>query len=91
MKTYRGEQLNDFETFVRSLIRDGVFPASRIDADVSRVWFRSFNLLNTPNALMTNVDVMRRVMEVWNERDNHEPEPSAGPTREQLFEAIGAK
>lgn len=91
MKVYRGEPLNDFEAFVRSLIRDGVFPASRTDPEVSRVWFRSFNLLDTPDSLMTNVDVMRRVMDVWNERDNRPPEPPAGPTREELFKAIGDK
>jgi hypothetical protein len=88
MKVYRGEELNDFERFMRSFIREGVFPATRIDPDVSRVWFRSFNLLDTPDALMTNVDVMRRVNEVYEDRANRPPDPPAGPTREELFRAI---
>ena len=88
MKLQRGEELNDFETFLRSLIRDGVFPAALTDPLVSRTWFRSFNLLDTPDSLMTNVEVMRRVMEVWNDRANREPEPPAGPGREELFRAI---
>jgi 2-polyprenyl-6-methoxyphenol hydroxylase-like FAD-dependent oxidoreductase len=88
MKLQRGEPLNDFETFLRSLIREGVFPAAMTDPVVSRAWFRSFNLLDSPEALMTNVEVMRRVMEVWNDRDNREPEPPAGPGREELFAAI---
>lgn len=89
MKLQRGEPLNDFEAFIRSLIREGVFPAARTDAVVSRVWFRSFNLLDTPDSLMTNIDVMRRVMDAWNDRENRPPEPPAGPTREELFRAIG--
>jgi hypothetical protein len=90
MKLLRGEELNDFETFVRSLVREGVFPASRTDAVVSRAWFRSFNLLTTPDALMTDVDVMRRVMDVWNERESREPEPLQGPTKEELFTKLEA-
>ncbi|MEX2394468.1 MAG: FAD-dependent oxidoreductase [Actinomycetota bacterium] len=88
MKVMRGEELNDFETFVRSLVREGVFPATRTDAVVSRAWFRAFNLLTSPDALMTDVDVMRRVMDVWNERDAREPEPLQGPTREELFQRL---
>jgi 2-polyprenyl-6-methoxyphenol hydroxylase-like FAD-dependent oxidoreductase len=88
MKLMRGEELNDFETFVRSLVREGVFPASRVDAVVSRAWMRAFNLLLAPDALMTDVEVMRRVMDVWNERASREAEPLAGPTREELFKRL---
>ena len=88
MKVMRGEPLTDFDTFVRSLLREGVFPASRTDACVSRAWVRTFNLLTAPDALMTDPDVMGRVMEVWNHRDEREPEPLQGPEREQLFAAL---
>lgn len=87
-KLMRDEPLNDFERFVRSLLREAVFPASRYEADVSRAWMRSFNLLTTPEALMTDVDVMRIVMEYWNERESREPEPLQGPEREELFAAL---
>jgi len=90
MKVMRGEELNDFDNFIRSLLREGVFPASRTDAVVARAWMRTFNLLTPPDALMTDVDVMRRVMDVWNERESREPEPLPGPTREELFEKLEA-
>ncbi len=89
MKLQRGEELNDFETFLRSIVREGVFPAAMNDPVVSRAWFRSFNLLDTPDSLMTNVEVMRRVMEAWNDRGNREPEPPAGPPRDELYDDIG--
>lgn len=88
MKVQRGEPLNDFDNFIRSLIREGLLPATRMHADVARHWVRTFNLLLPPDALMTNPDIMRRVMEVWNDRENREPEPLQGPEREDLFAAI---
>jgi flavin-dependent dehydrogenase len=90
MKIMRNEPLSDFDMFVRSLVRDGVFPATRTDIEVSRAWFRSFNLLTTPEALMTDPEIMGRVLEVWNERESREPEPLAGPTREELFSSLEA-
>jgi 2-polyprenyl-6-methoxyphenol hydroxylase-like FAD-dependent oxidoreductase len=88
IKVQRGEELSDFDAFVRSLVTDGVFPASRVDPDVSRAWFRTFNLLTRPDALMTDPDVMRVVMEHWNAREGREgPEPM-GPTREDFFRAL---
>jgi 2-polyprenyl-6-methoxyphenol hydroxylase-like FAD-dependent oxidoreductase len=88
MKVARGEELTQFEDFVRSLLRDGAFPASRYEADVSRAWMRTFNLLTVPDALMTDPDIMRIVLEYYNDRENRTPEPLAGPTRDQLFAAL---
>jgi 2-polyprenyl-6-methoxyphenol hydroxylase-like FAD-dependent oxidoreductase len=88
MAVQRGEELSDFDAFVRSLVMDGVFPASRVNADVSRAWFRTFNLLTPPDGLLTNPDVMRIVLEAWNERESRSrPEPS-GPAREEFLAAI---
>ena len=84
----RGEELSDLDEFVRSLVRDGVFPASRVHADVSRAWFRTFNLLTRPDALMTDPDVMRIVLEVWNERESREPPEPAGPPRDEFIQTV---
>lgn len=60
------------------------------DVNVSRAWMRTFNLLTTPQGVFTDPEVMRVVMEFWNDRDNREKEPIEGPTREQILEVIGA-
>lgn len=88
MAVQRGEELSQFDAFVRSLVTDGVFPASRYEADVSRAWFRTFNLLTSPDALMTNPDVMRTVMEYWNERESREPPEPMGPPREEFLRTV---
>jgi hypothetical protein len=88
MAVQRGEELSDFDAFVRSLVMDGLFPASRVDADVSRAWFRTFNLLTPPDGLLTDPDVMRVVMEYWNERETRERQAPEGPTREEFMHAI---
>ncbi len=87
----RGEELSEFDTFVRSLVMDGLFPASRVNAHVSRAWFRTFNLLTTPDALMTDPDLMRVMLEFWNERESRaKPEPM-GPPREEFVKAVTTK
>ncbi|MGH2758147.1 MAG: NAD(P)/FAD-dependent oxidoreductase [Actinomycetota bacterium] len=88
MAVQRGDELSEFDTFVRSLVTDGVFPASRYDADVSRAWFRTFNLLTPPDSLMTNPDVMRTVMEYWNGRESRDRPEAMGPPREDFLRTV---
>ena len=84
----KGEELSDADRFGRELIQDGVFPAAAKYPSVSRTWFRSFNLLAKPFALMEDADVMAKALECYQERDTREPEPLAGPDRETLFKNI---
>ena len=88
MAVQRGEELSDFDAFVRSLVMDGLFPASRVNADVSRAWFRTFNLLTTPDALMTDPDLMRIMLEYWNERESRAKLEPMGPPREDFVKAV---
>jgi hypothetical protein len=88
MAVGRGDELSEFDSFIRSMVMDGVFPASRANADVSRAWFRTFNLLEKPDFLMTSPDVMRVVMEFWNEREGREAPEPMGPTREVFLQAL---
>ncbi len=90
MKIQRGEELSEFDNYMRSIIIEGVLPAVRVDATVSRAWMRSFNLLTTPNDLLADGDILQRVMKVWNERDEREPEPPMGPDREAFLQAIAS-
>lgn len=88
IKVQRGEELSDFDAFIRSLVMDGLFPAARVEADVSRAWFRSFNLLTSPDKLMTDPDVMRVVMEYYNDRKSRPKEAPDGPTREEFMSSV---
>jgi len=71
----------DPRTFMRSVFREGLLPAIRTDAVVLRAFFRGFNLLSTPDALMKDADVTARVLAAWQDRDNRPPEPALGPKR----------
>jgi flavin-dependent dehydrogenase len=86
----RGEKLSDVDEYVRSVVNEGIFPASRTDGDVSRAWVRAFNLLTPPYALLTDQKVMPRVLEVWSERGKREPEPLQGPDRKTFLQAMHA-
>ena len=69
--------------------REGLTPALRLDAIVLRAFMRSLNLLTAPDALMTDPDVQARVLAVWQDRDNREPEAALGPkTRADLLAAL---
>ncbi len=72
----------------REFMRDGLLPAMRTDPVVVRAFLRMFNLLEAPNSLMTNSDVVARVLTVFNDRENRPAEVSMGPDRASLLEAI---
>ncbi|MGB6056717.1 MAG: FAD-dependent oxidoreductase [Microthrixaceae bacterium] len=73
--------------FMRELLTDGLFPAIRVDPVVLRAFLRMFNLLEAPDSLMTNSDVIGRVMTVFQQRDQREPPAPLGPTREETLAA----
>jgi len=75
---------------MRAIMRDGLFPAMRVDPVVLRAFLRMFNLLEPPDSLMSNWDVLGRVMTVYQERDDRPPEPSLGPDRAQMLAALHA-
>jgi len=73
------------KAFMRDLMRDGLMPAVRTDATVFRAFVRSFNLLDPPDALITDPDVVGRVMNAYQDRDQRPPEPPLGPPRHELL------
>jgi len=82
---------NDPRTFMRAVFRDGLLPAMRTDAVVLRAFFRSFNLLERPDAMATDPDVSSRVLAAWHDRDNRPPEQLLGPKRRSdLLDLIAA-
>jgi flavin-dependent dehydrogenase len=81
----------DPRTLMRSVFRDGLVPAMRTDAVVLRAFFRSLNLLTSPDAMMKDADVGARVFAVWQDREHRPPEPALGPKRrDDLMELLPA-
>ena len=78
----------DAET-MRSVMRDGILPAARSDPVVYRAFLRVFNLLDPPNAIMADADVVGRVLAAWQGRHDREPLPPLGPTRDQMLRILG--
>jgi hypothetical protein len=72
------------------LIRDGVGPAIRLDPEVYRAFLRMFNLLTPPDILMTDPDLVARVLAVYQARDERPPEPDIGPDRPTVLKAMRA-
>ena len=79
----------DPKAFLRGLLRHGLVPALRTDADVSRAFFRSFNLLDPPGDLMRDPAVVLRVLEHYRRRGERE-DPVLGPGRTGMLEILAA-
>ena len=75
------------KSYLRALLRHGLVPALRFDADVSRVFFRSFNLLDAPGDLLRDPRVMLRVLEFYQTRHERE-DPVLGPGRTAMLELL---
>lgn len=69
----------------RSLLRDGLFPATRTDPVVFRAFLRTFNLLDPPDQILRDPDVIGRILTVWQDRANREDPPPIGPDRAALL------
>ncbi|MFN8052749.1 MAG: FAD-dependent oxidoreductase [Acidimicrobiales bacterium] len=72
---------------MRAMMRDGLLPAMRVDPVVVRAFLRMFNLLEPPDSLIKDFDVIGRVMTVYQDRDLRPPEPALGPGRDELLRA----
>lgn len=73
-----------------ALIRDGLLPAVRTDPTVFRAFIRMFNLLEPPEALMADAEVVASVMAHFAERDERPREAPLGPCRTELLELVGS-
>ena len=66
-------------------------PAVRTDPVVLRAFLRSLNLLQPPEQLLADTDVISRVMTVYQERDQRPAEPPAGVSRDELLALLDAR
>jgi hypothetical protein len=74
----------------RSLLQDGLFPATRTDPVVFRAFLRTFNLLDPPDQILRDPEVIGRVLTVWQDRENREPPPPFGPDRDELLARLAS-
>jgi 2-polyprenyl-6-methoxyphenol hydroxylase-like FAD-dependent oxidoreductase len=70
---------SDPRNFMRAVMREGFAPAMRLDQRVFRAFLRTFNLLTTPDAMLRDGELITRIVEVYNDRENRPPEPELGP------------
>jgi hypothetical protein len=78
----------DPRAFMREVFRDGLLPAVRTSPVVYRAFLRWFNLLASPQALMSDGEVVTEVIAAYNDRDNRPPEPPLGPDRTTFVDAL---
>lgn len=72
----------------RDFILNGLIPATRVDPDVFRAFFRAFNMLDLPDALMANPKVLEGSMKAHAEKDQRPPAPKLGPERDEFLAVL---
>ena len=87
-KAARGETATDDP--MRSLMRDGLMPAVRSDPTVFRAFLRVLNLLDAPDAMITNPEVTGRILEVWQARGERPEPPADGPSQDEMLRILAA-
>jgi 2-polyprenyl-6-methoxyphenol hydroxylase-like FAD-dependent oxidoreductase len=70
------------------VLRDGLAPALRTDARVFRAFVRTFNLLDPPDTLVTDPDIVGRILAAYEQRHQRPPEPPLGPRRAELVDQL---
>ncbi len=83
-------QEGDPADFMEEVVREGLLPAVRTDPVVLRAFLRSLNLLQSPEELLRDTEVIGRVMNVYQDRDQRPPEPKLGVERDELLALLGA-
>jgi 2-polyprenyl-6-methoxyphenol hydroxylase-like FAD-dependent oxidoreductase len=91
-RTRRGEDTSELTADplanAGELIRHGLMPAVRTDADVFRAFLRAFNLLQPPEQLMADPVIVAKVLERYQQRDERPPEAPLGPPRREMLAAL---
>ncbi|HWS47114.1 MAG TPA: FAD-dependent oxidoreductase, partial [Acidimicrobiia bacterium] len=80
----------DPRAFMQAVFRDGLLPAMRTSPVVFRAFLRWFNLLVTPDALMSDPEIVNEVLAAYQDRDNHPEMPLLGPDRAELLALLSS-
>jgi 2-polyprenyl-6-methoxyphenol hydroxylase-like FAD-dependent oxidoreductase len=79
----------DTRAYMRALLREGLVPALREDLGVLRAFMRVFNLLEAPSDLMKDPQILQKVLQSFERRDQREPVVQ-GPSRQEMVEQLAA-
>jgi 2-polyprenyl-6-methoxyphenol hydroxylase-like FAD-dependent oxidoreductase len=82
-----GESKPEDELF-GTILKD-VMPAMRTDPVLFRAFIRMFNLLAAPESLMSDPELIGRVMDLYQRKDEFEQPDPLGPTRDEMLSALG--
>ena len=74
----------------REFILHGLLPATRTDPDVFRKFFRSFNMLDRPDALLSDPEVLAKAGAALAAKDERPPLPRLGPSRDELLAVVSS-
>lgn len=85
-----GAEPDPIASATRDFIINGLIPATRTDPDVYRAFFRAFNMLDAPEALMANPKVLQGAMAAHASKDQRPPAPKLGPDRDEFLAILSA-
>lgn len=85
------ESTDDPRAFMHAVFRDGLMPAMRTSPIVFRAFLRWFNLLVTPDALVSDAAVVGEVFAAFHARDERPSLLPAGPDRDELLAELAAE
>ncbi len=80
-----GAEPDAMASATRDFIINGLIPATRADPDVFRAFFRAFNMLDAPDALLANPKVFAGSMAAHAAKDERPPLPKLGPDRDEFL------
>lgn len=82
---HEGSEPDPVAAATRDFVLNGLIPATRVDPDVFRAFFRSFNMLDDPNALFADPKVLSAAGAAHATKDERPPHPELGPPRDELL------
>jgi 2-polyprenyl-6-methoxyphenol hydroxylase-like FAD-dependent oxidoreductase len=87
---HEGSEPDPVAAATRDFVVNGLIPAARADPDVYRAFFRSFNMLDEPNALFADTHVLSAASAAHATKDRRPPQPDLGPPRDELLAVMSA-
>ena len=74
----------------KSILQNGLLPATQTSAKVWRAFMRMMNLLAPPKSL-NEPEIMADVLEMWEKRHERPVPPPLGPERDEMIDLLGLK
>ena len=78
---------NEIALLKRSILKEGLMPATQTSSTVWRAFMRMMNLLTDPK-ILSQPEISSEIMKTWETRDQRAPDPPLGPSREEMLEIL---